>query len=521
MKIATRIAAGYGVLMAVVIVLLVYHLSLIRQMRSINEDLSKINFKAAETSLQLEWKLKQVVEFTRKFFIRRDPAYAALLDQAQADVAKDLQLIKSVSSSEREQAEIMRLSQVWDEFAAALTLERPAIPMTDPEGVTPMPAASGLSLSLTALIDQLQVQAQKVSQATQQAIQIKVNQSNQTVHRAERISFAATATAIFFGLVVSWLIVRSIARPLRQLTDGTRAIAEGNFFYQLDATGKDEFAELAKDFNTMAHRLNELDEMKKDLVAHVSHELKAPLASIQEAIQVLLEEIPGPLSDKQKRLLELNLQSVRRLSAMIGNLLDLSRMEAGVVDYEFELQDLVTLLQDVVEEYETKVREKNLRIETDFPAQPVVVECDHDRVIQVVGNLLENAFKFSPKGSAIRVGLRFRTEVPDRLPPAWHQSISAASNGEGFALVTVIDSGPGVPDSHKERIFEKFHQVKQGKKMTGQGVGLGLAICRTIVAAHHGAIWVEDNPKGGSIFTLLLPVGAAADRVEYTASTQL
>jgi signal transduction histidine kinase len=114
----------------------------------------------------------------------------------------------------------------------------------------------------------------------------------------------------------------------------------------------------------------------------------------------------------------------------------------------------------------------------------VFVECDRERIVQVVGNLYENALKFSPNG----------TEIVTRVGPG---------NGREI-LISVSDSGPGIPDDHKEKIFHKFHQVKHGKKVAGQGVGLGLAICKTIVQAHRGEIWVEDNPQGGSVFSFLL-----------------
>src|SRR5262249_11569100 len=114
---------------------------------------------------------------------------------------------------------------------------------------------------------------------------------------------------------------------------------------------------------------------------------------------------------------------------------------------------------------------------------------DRDRIVQVVGNLFENALKFAPENSAITVKIE-RTE-PRNIK------------------VSVADSGPGVPELHKQKIFEKFHQVKKGRKIAGQGVGLGLAICKTIVEAHHGTIWVEDNPSGGSVFCFTLNAARA------------
>jgi signal transduction histidine kinase len=124
------------------------------------------------------------------------------------------------------------------------------------------------------------------------------------------------------------------------------------------------------------------------------------------------------------------------------------------------------------------------------------VVCDRDRLIQVIGNLIDNALKFSPAGSEVTVNISGR---PER-------------QGE-FVRLSVVDEGPGVADSHKRDIFEKFHQVKGGRRVAGQGVGLGLAICKTIVEAHHGRIWVEDNPGGGSVFCVELPAAAAMETV--------
>ena len=168
--------------------------------------------------------------------------------------------------------------------------------------------------------------------------------------------------ALAISILVSFLIYRSISNPLANLTEGTRAIAEGKFYYRLDTSRNDEFSQLARDFNTMTRRLNDLDELKKDFVSHVSHELKAPLASMRETLQLLLEQIPGPLTDKQKRMLELNLQSEHRLTAMISNLLDLSRIEAGVMEYEIKSQDVIPLVQNAIAEIEGQAGEKQIQM---------------------------------------------------------------------------------------------------------------------------------------------------------------
>ena len=204
---------------------------------------------------------------------------------------------------------------------------------------------------------------------------------------------------------------------------------------------------------------------------------------------------------------------------MLGNLLDLSRMEAGALEYELRMRDLSQLARTAVSEFELQASEKRVHIREEMPEEPLLVECDGDRIIQVIGNVIGNGIKFSREGGTIRVAVRTCANLPAGLPENWCESVQ--TDGKPFALVAVTDSGPGIPDEHKQKIFEKFHQIKQGKKISGQGVGLGLAICRTIVEAHRGAIWVEDNPEGGSIISVLLPTGEARDGVTYMASSPI
>src|SRR5438132_9252138 len=135
--------------------------------------------------------------------------------------------------------------------------------------------------------------------------------------------------------------------------------------------------------------------MKNDFISHVSHELKAPLASMQETTQLMLERIPGPLTEKQERLLHLNLHSGKRLAAMIANLLDISGLEAGVVDYEMQAQDIGEIAESVILELSPQAREKSIRFTTEIPKEPFIVQCDPNRMVQIFSNLLDNSVRFS------------------------------------------------------------------------------------------------------------------------------
>jgi signal transduction histidine kinase len=502
MKITTRIVTGYGLFIAILAGLVMYQVITINRMRLINKTLKEINFQNAKSSVTALENLKDVVDFTKKFcFIDPDTYRKQLADYENAYEINLAELQKNAVSGE-EQDSVKRLTKSWASFIASF------------KNLDSMPKGPDREAAAANLLDELQrleIQTQAVHESTLRVMSEKVYKSEATGETAALVLYSVTVFALVVSLLVSFLIFRSISKPLASLTDGTRAIAEGKFFYRLDTTRNDEFSQLAKDFNTMTFRLNELDELKKDFVSHVSHELKVPLASMRETIQLLLEEIPGPLTEKQKRLLQLNLQSGLRLTSMISNLLDLSKMEAGVMEYELKSRDLTPLVRNAIAELDVQAQEKNIKMDAVLPGTPLQVECDSDRIIQVLVNLVGNAVKFSSKGGVVRILVEATDSIPNNVPDHWRRLIANSVHGKPFGLVSITDTGPGVPDSDKEKIFEKFRQIKQSKKAVGEGVGLGLAICRTIVQAHRGAIWVEDNPGGGSRFLLLLCPGQEGD----------
>jgi two-component system sensor histidine kinase GlrK len=510
MKISTKIIAGYGILIALMVGLLAHEIYTIQRMQSIITRLSDVNFEAADIALRMRNNIELVEEFARKSFVSADPGYRDRLQEYRQLYAGELSNIEAIGRTREEQAEIQRLAGFWSAFNAELA-RRLAGPGDPTQGIPDV---------LTEQLAQLKDQTHSVYLAAIRAIHAEVKVFGRTSRMAATVSWIVAAAALVLSGLVSFLIVQSISSPLRQLTQGTRALTEGKFFYRLDTTRRDEFGQLAKDFNSMTRRLNELDQMKKDFVAHVSHELKAPLASQQETIQLLLDQIPGPVNDKQKRLLELALASCQRLSAMIGNLLDLSRMEAGVMEYELKSHDLAALIRAVVAELQPHGDARDAATALDLPGQPFMIDCDADRIMQVLRNLLSNAGKFS-KGKEITVRLTATREIPAGMPEHWRAKVPPPSDARALALVAVADSGPGVPDAHKEKIFEKFHQVKQGKKIPGQGAGLGLAISRTIAEAHRAALWVDDNPEGGSIFYLLIPPGENTGQTSYRESSPI
>lgn len=523
MKIVTKVALGYGVLITLLLAVLVYQLAVISRTAQRSEDLSAISFRAGVLALQLLRDLDQIEEFTQKFFVTADPDYGEQVAAMREAFSQTLQELRPLRLSPGEAQGFERLEGNWKQFQEAASRHEPVAGSRN---------AQQLQAALTDELAQLggvRLQALGFLQATREAIESQVAESARASRRAQRVSSAAAIAALLVSLAVSFWILRSISRPLGRLTEATQAVAAGQFSYRLEVEGEDELAQLARDFDAMTRRLNELDELKKDFISHVSHELKSPLASIQETARLLLEEIPGPLTPQQRRFLELSLQGSRRLSSMIGNLLDLSRIEAGVMEYRMRPHDLRELVRTVLAEFEVQFQEKNLCVEAFLPEEPVPAECDGDRILQVIGNVVGNAFKFSPAGGAVQVRLRTGAEAHSNVPEAWRRKGVASGAGQ-YALLSIANAGPRIPDSEKEKIFEKFHRVRGASgsgqwppvtKLAGRGVGLGLAIARTIIEAHRGAIWVEDSPGGGSIFLILLAAGSASLRESVTTTSPL
>lgn len=511
MKVATRLALGFGALIALLVGLLLYQLSMLHGAVQTNRELTATIARLTLTSTDQMGRLDRMEENASKYLVTLEPGYERRHADAVEAFDRTVSDLLTLPLTGAERVEVDRLAALWeDHLQRGPSLEERAV------HTSRLIDLSRPLAELAAEADVLRGQTRRVAEASREAITATVRQSAQAAWRAERISWVAAVAALLMGLLVSWRIVRSISDSLGRLKEGTRRVADGDFSYRLDSSRDDEFAQLARDFNVMTRRLGELDRAKRDFLSQVSHDLKTPLASMQETNQLLLEELVGPLEEKQRELLRLNLRSARRLSAMIAKLLDLARMDAGVLEYDFGRHDLVPLVRLVVDEYGPRGRERGVDVTAVLPARPLHAECDADRMVQLAANLVENAVKFSPRGGEVRVSLSdvdLSSAGPDpsgnggRVSPedGTQTGLAPESESSHAVILSVADRGPGVSAGDKERIFERFHQGRNGRGAADRGVGLGLALCREVAAAHGGWVWVEDRPGGGSVFLARLP----------------
>jgi signal transduction histidine kinase len=257
---------------------------------------------------------------------------------------------------------------------------------------------------------------------------------------------------------------------------------------ELEGRVRERTAELEETYRELAAshtRLRELDQLKSDFLGNVSHELRTPLAAIKGYVDNLLDGVAGPLADRPRHYLARVRDNADRLSRMVSDLLDLTRIEAGKI--ELLPQALVPgdVILDALEGLRHVAAERAVRLQTAVGPCPPIWG-DPDKIHQVLTNLVANAVKFTPPGGEV--------------------TVLAEADGAGHARLEVRDTGPGIPPAERERVFDKFYQVGRVDGERSGGSGLGLTIARHLVELHGGRVWADAAPEGGAAFVLLLPV---------------
>jgi two-component system sensor histidine kinase GlrK len=482
MTVARRLQYGLLVFVALVAGLSAVHVHAIRSAMESTRRLTEMSSRLRTTSSEQVSRVSQMSEAAEKFLITRDTAYLAHAAVTARDFGREVGALRSLPLSRAERSALVRLGIEWREVE----------PMA--AGLAALPNRSVSTIGLTvqrfqAALDGILARTIELGVASQTAMTEELRAVEATARTTERLSMTATVAALILMVLLSTVLVRSIVKPLDRLTTGVRGVADGRFDYRLDATGDDELANVAREFNAMTARLGELDQLKRHFVANVSHDLKTPLSSMQETTSALLDGVAGPVNEAQSRLLRLNLESSQRLSRMLGKMLELSRVEARLQSGNQEVQ-LDRLVKVVVDRISPSLPGSQQRVVVDVSG--AVIRGNAQALEHVVENLLENALKFSAAPAPVFV------------------RVECLSNG---VLLSVADSGPGIADSEKHRVFDRFYQASAGRVLGTRGAGLGLAICLETVKAHGGRIWVSDNAPQGSVFWVLLPgsPGSAAD----------
>jgi signal transduction histidine kinase len=329
---------------------------------------------------------------------------------------------------------------------------------------------------------------------------IEVTLSNPYTSRASTLAaitgllLVMALAAFVVAVLVASFVAHRFATPVTRLSEASRRFGEGDLGSRVNTeeeSGALELQELADQFNTMAGRLQESVEIirrdrdrSRDFLADVSHELRTPIA----AMRTFIELLQGPAcrdTDARSEFLDSSAVQLDRLDWLAQNLLELSKLDSGLVLLELRPDDVRGTIEAAVEQHRATAERRAITLTATLPDRPLRISHDGPRIGQVVGNLVGNALKFTPRGGEVLV--------------------AATRDGDGGARIEVSDTGVGIHPAELPHIFERFYRGSQANEARGTGSGLGLAIVKSIVDMHHGTIEVESRVGHGSRFVVTLP----------------
>ena len=319
------------------------------------------------------------------------------------------------------------------------------------------------------------------------------------------------ALALVFSALVSYLIFGSITRPVEAMTRAAEEMAGGQYGQQIPVQSQDEIGRLAMAFNHMAREVERAQRAQRDFMVNISHDLQTPLTSIRGFSQAIVDHAINNVAGL-RRAGQIIHQEAGTMEGILADLLDLTRLEAGQFEMAKIPVDLAYVLRGCVAKFAERAQRAAIDLTLSLPETLPMVLGDSERMAQVFGNLVDNALKFTPADGQIVVDGYVLGGAADRKRPRLDilsdaGDVSVLRNGQ-WVVITVSDTGIGIPKEEMGRIFERFYQAD--KSRTGkEGTGLGLSIAREIVQAHGGQITVSSQPGKGSQFHVALPVPAA------------
>ncbi|MBI5242220.1 MAG: HAMP domain-containing histidine kinase [Elusimicrobia bacterium] len=295
------------------------------------------------------------------------------------------------------------------------------------------------------------------------------------------------ALLIVLSVLLAVALARALAKPIQQLSLAARRIGQGDLLYRIPAQRSDELGDLAREFNAMGVKLKELDELKEGFLSRMTHDLRNPLSAMINQTETVTGGLRGPVTESQNKALRTVIKNGNYLMSLINNILDVTKLEAGKMEFAQSDLDLQAIAGEVVEIARATAAEFKVFIPDPDVPSGTRVWADEQALRRVLMNLVFNALKFTPEGGTVRI--------------LWSKT------PEGHDRLAVQDTGIGIPADKIKTLFKKFSQIEETKDKVRKtkGTGLGLVICKEIVEAHGGSIWAESEYQKGTtfLFTLL------------------
>ena len=459
LTIFSRLILGYLLIFILVLAISVYAILQLQQFETVTRSIQELDNKMLESEKRLSDSLLSQMRYERKYVILRD---LVLYDQyllASDDFRKNMDQALLLAATLPQREILSRVKASYEDYQSLITEEMKFV-----QGNQPYDHARYKQEKEKA-VDRILEALKTLAANSRQNTFDKIKNLGEVGADTRRIAIFM-AILVLGVLTISFFITRSIAKPISVLIDKTREIANGVFKGDLHLSSPPEIKELSQAVNFMCDRLRAMDH------------------SIKVGTDMLLHGSEGEITKEQKDILDIIARESQRLIGMVNSILDLAKMEAGMMVFHFIPTDMMPLIHQAIAEIKSLAMGKEIRLQMENPQNLPVIRIDRERILQVLRNFIGNAIKFTPRGGQVTV-----SAVPK----------------EGTLEVCVKDTGPGIPKENLTIIFEKFQQAPLQRSNSMRGSGLGLAIAKHIITAHGGKVWAESGPGQGSSFFFVLP----------------
>ncbi len=476
LTIFSRLVVGYLLIFILAVTVTIYSISQLRQLENVTHSILKVEHRLIDYEQKISDVLLSMMRYERKFVIIKDEGLYNQFSIAKNDFNKHLNDAILVAETAEVRELLNSINVYHQEYQAIFHDELKYLQSGQkyPE--------DNYRQEKEAAVNEIMETLKELRTKNQQNTYKKVQKLGEAEVNASKVAIVLGLISLILGIVISIFITINITKPLSIIKRRTADIARGNFGDDLDLSSPPEIKELANAFNLMCAKLKEIEKVKSDFFSLMSHELRTPLTTIKEGTNLFLEGLKEEeATEKQRRLLTIINEECVRMITLVNSLLDLSKMEAGMMAFNFSRTNLISLIEKVTREIEPLAETENITIKTDLQDDLPHIKIDCDKILQVLRNLIGNAVKFTHEGGQVRI---------------------FASNTNQEVKVSITYTGSGITEENITSIFENYHLESSNKI---KGTGLGLSIVKHIIDAHGGKVWVENTSAQGSTFSFVLP----------------
>src|SRR5438128_4415024 len=475
MRLGTKIFLTSALVIVVLAGVGVLSLRAVGRLVSANREIATRTIPALRLTASAREAIPPLVRLEARVVVLGDARYATAWTERAARVADDLERLAEFPLNQSEAVHFNAARAAFEGYRRIVAEEQALIRRGD--RVRALRLSNGDARTVA---EQLQESLDELMAATHARVLTAQAEAARLEVRTWAAVLVALGAAVGLALIGTAFVAQRMTRSLALLSSATAEVAAGAFREPIAVRSRDEIGALARSFNSMASQLRQMEETKREFFATVSHELRSPLTSIRGAADLLRDGVPGPLTEKQERLMDIISQSSERLLGLVNQILEMSRLRAGLVELDRKPLNLAWLVDRVVDELHPRAEEAGVTLERERLGANFTYRGHEERLHQLVVNLGANAIRFTPRGGRVVVRL--------------------IDTGPELEL-QVEDTGVGIPADALPHIFEAYRQAHSERG----GTGLGLAIVRGIVDAHGGRVTAESREGKGSRFTVLLP----------------